>query len=400
MEQSTNRIGQQLGRGQEIGFKMHRSSKFVGSKSVFASFLITALMVLIALPGLTLTADAQNVRPPANAVTSGGPPQTVPDKGGHYDPELWKELRRGVQGKVSIPDKKAGVLVDSSGETWRAIQNGPLPVYGSYLLAGILALLALFYLVRGPVRLDHGKAGVTIVRFSDLERIGHWLLAVSFIILALTGLNILYGRYVLIPVVGKEAFAALASTGKWLHDYVAFAFMAGLVMTFVTWVLYNIPHPRDLIWFLKGGGLFGGGHPAAKKFNGGQKILFWLVMLGGLSLSLSGLQLLMPYEFPFFAKTFHVLNGFGFDLPAHLTANEEQQYAAMWHGIVGLVLMAVIIAHIYIGSIGMEGAFDAMGSGEVDLNWAKEHHSLWVEEELAQNSGHSSGSSATPTPAE
>ncbi len=379
---------------------MHRSKMLGGSAKVLASFLFVALLVLAAMPALTLSADAQNVRPPENAVNAGGPPQTVPQEGGSYDPELWKELRRGVQGTVSIPDKKAGILVDSSGETWRAVQNGPLPVYGSYLLGGIIVLLALFFLIRGRIKIEHGRAGVTIERFTDFERIGHWLLATSFIILALSGLNILYGRYVLIPVVGKEAFAAIAATGKWLHSYVAFAFMVGLVMTFATWVWYNFPHPRDLVWFLKGGGILGGGHPEAKKFNAGQKVLFWLVMLGGLSLSLSGLQLLMPYELPFFGKTFAFLNGLGFDLPANLSANEEQQLATVWHGIVGLVLMAVIIAHIYIGSIGMEGAFEAMGTGDVDLNWAKEHHSLWVEEELERDPDRSTGSSARPTPAE
>ncbi|MBU1211263.1 MAG: formate dehydrogenase subunit gamma [Alphaproteobacteria bacterium] len=360
-------------------------------------------MAIVALVGITGTADAQNVRPPENAVTSGGPPsagpQTTADKGGNYDIEIWSELRKGAAGTVSIPDKKAGILVDSSGESWRALRNGPLPVYGAYGLAGIVGLLALFYLVRGRVRVEHGMAGRTIQRFTDFERTGHWLLATSFIILALTGLNVLYGRYVLIPVVGKEVFASISLTGKWLHNYVGFAFMVGLLMTFLTWVWYNFPHPRDIVWFLRGGGLFGGGHPAAKKFNGGQKILFWLVMLGGLSLSLSGLQLLLPYDLPLFAKTFAFLNGFGFELPTALTANQEQQFATTWHGIMALVLTIIIIAHIYIGSIGMEGAFDAMGTGEVDVNWAKEHHSLWAEEELAKGTS-GSGASARPAPAE
>lgn len=382
---------------------MHRSQDKMERRTSVMSVLFAGLMAIVALVGITGTADAQNVRPPENAVTSGGPPsagpQTTADKGGNYDIEIWSELRKGAAGTVSIPDKKAGILVDSSGESWRALRNGPLPVYGAYGLAGIVGLLALFYLVRGRVRVEHGMAGRTIQRFTDFERTGHWLLATSFIILALTGLNVLYGRYVLIPVVGKEVFASISLTGKWLHNYVGFAFMVGLLMTFLTWVWYNFPHPRDIVWFLRGGGLFGGGHPAAKKFNGGQKILFWLVMLGGLSLSLSGLQLLLPYDLPLFAKTFAFLNGFGFELPTALTANQEQQFATTWHGIMALVLTIIIIAHIYIGSIGMEGAFDAMGTGEVDVNWAKEHHSLWAEEELAKGTS-GSGASARPAPAE
>ncbi|MBU2582153.1 MAG: formate dehydrogenase subunit gamma [Alphaproteobacteria bacterium] len=378
---------------------IEKSQVKMKTPTVLARVLFAVLTAFVTLAGMTGTADAQNVRPPDNAVTSGGPPQIVPEEQGNYNIEMWSQLRRGVNGTVSIPDKKAGILVDSSGENWRALRNGPLPVYGAYAMAGMIGLLALFFLLRGRIRVEHGFAGRTIERFSDFERTGHWLLATSFIILALTGLNVLYGRYVLLPVIGKEAFASIALTGKWLHNYVAFAFMAGLLMTFLTWVSHNFPHPRDLVWLLKGGGLFGGGHPDAKKFNGGQKILFWLVMIGGFSLSLSGLQLLLPYDLPLFAKTFSILNTFGLDLPTQLTANEEQQLATTWHGIVALGLVVVIIAHIYIGSIGMEGAFDAMGSGEVDLNWAKEHHNLWVEEELAKEAS-GDGASSRPAPAE
>jgi len=380
---------------------MTMSLKETTAATGFLGCLLAAITIIIVLTGAISTAQAQNVRPPDDAVTSGGAPQTVPDRGGNYNIEMWGDLRKGAQGTVSIPDKKAGILVDSSGETWRALRNGPLQTYGAYALGGILGLLALFYLVRGRIKIAGGPAGVTIQRFTEFERIGHWLLATSFIILALTGLNILFGRYVLLPVISEEAFHVLSSIGKSIHNYVSLAFAVGLVMTFLTWVWYNIPHPRDLIWFLKGGGVVGSSHPPAKKFNGGQKVLFWLVMLGGLSLILSGLQLLLPYEFPFFAKTFAFLNGFGMNLPAELTANQEQQLAASWHAIVGLVLMVVIIAHIYIGSVGMEGAFDAMGSGEVDVNWAKEHHSIWAEEELAQKGSSPSGvAAARPTPAE
>lgn len=367
--------------------------------NAFMACLAALLAVFFVIATGAGTAEAQNVRPPANAVNSGGGPQTTADRGGNYDIEIWGELRKGAKGTVSIPDKKAGILVDASGETFRAWRNGPLATYGIYAILGIIGALAIFYLIRGKVRIEHGMSGVTIERFTDFERIGHWLLATSFIILALTGLNTLYGQYALLPVMGKEAFAAMTQLAKWLHNYVAFAFMVGLAMTFATWVWYNFPHPRDLAWFLKGGGILGGAHPEAKKFNGGQKILFWLVMLGGLSLSLSGLQLLLPYELSFFGKTFAIINVFGFDLPTTLTANQEQQYALLWHGMMSIFLTCVIIAHIYIGSVGMEGAFDAMGSGEVDVNWAKEHHSLWAEEELGHKAAAGSGS-ARPTPAE
>lgn len=378
---------------------MLKSPEKVAVSKQWCHALCAALLAFVTFAVLVGTAEAQNVRPPQDAVTSSGPPQIAPEQGGNYNIDMWSDLRRGAKGESSIPGKQAGILVDASGESWRALRNGPIPVYGVYVLAGMVGLLALFFLLRGRIRVEHGFSGQTIERFTSFERTAHWLLAASFIVLALTGLNVLYGRYVLIPVMGKEAFAALAAAGKWLHAYVAFAFMAGLIMTFLIWVWHNIPHPRDLVWLLRGGGLFGGGHPSAKKFNGGQKVLFWLVMLGGLIMSVTGLQLLYPYDLPIFAQLHSGLNAIGLDLPAQLTDNQEQQLAATWHGIVALGLVTVIIAHIYIGSIGMEGAFAAMGSGKVDLNWAREHHNLWVEEELAKGATEH-GAPVRPAPAE
>lgn len=372
-----------------------------------AAIAMTLVGALVATFLAAPNAEAQNpsVRPPANAVTpaspGGPPPAADAARPGNYDVEMWKKLRGGVQGQVSIPDKKAGTLVQSEGETWRNFRNGPLPVYGAYGLLGMVGLLTAFFLVRGRIKIDHGWSGRTIERFSNFERMGHWLLATSFIILALTGLNVLYGRYVLLPLIGKEAFAHLSMFGKWLHNYVAFAFMIGLLLTFVVWVRHNFPSWRDLVWIAKGGGMFMKGvHPAAWKFNAGQKILFWLVILGGASLSMSGLALMFPFEFPLFAKTFAAMNGLGLGTwPTTLTPIQEMQYAASWHGIVALFLTAVIIAHIYIGTLGMQGAFAAMGSGQVDVNWAKEHHSLWADREL-KKSGDASGGTAKPVPAE
>ncbi|MGI9570147.1 MAG: formate dehydrogenase subunit gamma, partial [Desulfobulbia bacterium] len=178
-------------------------------------------------------------------------------------------------------------------------------------------------------------------------------------------------------------FATMTFYGKWIHDHVAFAFMLSLVLILVVWIRHNFPNRHDFIWLLKGGGLFmKGSHPPARKFNAGQKILFWLVILGGASLSLSGIALLFPFQTSLFAKTFEFLNIFGLNLPTDLTPVAEMQLATLWHSVVALVLICVVVAHIYIGTLGMEGAFDAMGSGEVDQNWAKEHHSVWCAEEL------------------
>ena len=302
-------------------------------------------------------------------------------QGDRNDADVWRAVREGARGSVTIPDEKAGILIQSSGETWRAIHNGPLPEWGAWAMLGMIILLALFFAIRGRIRIEEGPSGLVVERFGFLERLAHWLTAVSFIVLALTGLNTLYGRYVLKPIVGPDAFAAFALFAKYLHNYVAFAFMAGLVLILVLWIRDNIPDRSDWIWLRKGGGMFTRhSHPPARRFNAGQKILFWLVILGGVSVSLSGIALLFPFQLPLFEKTFAFLNIFGLGLPSSLTGIEEMQLAQVWHAIIALFLVTVIIAHIYIGTIGMEGAFDAMGSGHVDANWAREHHSIWVAE--------------------
>ncbi len=183
------------------------------------------------------------------------------------------------------------------------------------------------------------------------------------------------------PILGADAFAMLTIGGKYAHNYIAFAFMIGVIAMFVLWVRHNIVNRHDLIWLAKGGGMFMKGvHPPAKKFNAGQKIVFWIVILAGISISLSGISLMFPFQIPMFAKTFQILNQVGFELPAQLSVIAEMQLSQLWHAILGLIFIAVIIPHIYIGSLGMEGAFDAMGTGMVDLNWAREHHNIWFAE--------------------
>lgn len=347
-----------------------------------------------------------SVRPPEGAVQGGAPTGgNVPGDalGNTSDSEMWRAVRKGVRGSVSIPDQNAAQLVQSEGDNWRAIRNGPLVRWGAYVLAGMVLLLALFYLLRGRIRIDHGYSGRTITRFGFVERMAHWLLAVSFIILGLTGLNITYGKIVLLPIMSKSAFAGITLWGKYLHNYVAFAFMVGLIMVLVLWIAENFPNRYDAKWIAKGGGMFRKGvHPPAKKFNAGQKILFWLVIIGGFSLVLSGIDLMFPFEFAMFSKTFAFFNLFGAGLPTDLAPVQEMQLATIWHATVAIVMVAVILAHIYIGTLGMEGAFDAMGTGEVDENWAKEHHSIWAQE-VARSSGARRGAPAKatrPAPAE
>ena len=304
------------------------------------------------------------------------------------DSDIYRALRYGsADVTVSAQGPAAGVLIQDGGMWWLNFRTGPLRVYGSYILGAMLVALLAFFLIRGRIRIDGEKTGRTITRFSGVERFGHWLFAGSFLILGATGLLSLYGRDFLIPLLGKEGFATIAQGCKWLHNNMAWAFILGLVIVTVTWIAHNIPNRTDLKWLAVGGGLFTkGSHPPAKKFNAGQKIIFWSCIVLGVSISLSGLSLLFPFEMPLFAKSFAVANAtglpqmLGLTLPELMSPQEEMQYAQVWHVMVAYVFIAIILAHIYLGSVGMEGAFEAMGSGEVEEQWAREHHSLWLEE--------------------
>ncbi|MBO6850002.1 MAG: formate dehydrogenase subunit gamma [Marinobacter sp.] len=332
---------------------------------------------------------SENLGNPDNAAAIS---EQLGTRGGVSDADTWRGIRYNESDiTTQARSPAADVLIQDGGMPWYTLREGPVLTYGGLALLGIIVLLTVFYFVRGRIRIDGGPAGTTIERFKAIERFGHWLLAGSFIVLGLTGLITLMGRSFLIPVMGPDAFATLAAGSKWLHNNVAWAFMLGLVMTFVMWVAHNIPNKLDWQWLKAGGGIFTKSHPPAKKFNAGQKIIFWTVMILGFSVSLSGLSLLFPFEMPMFAKTFGVMNSIlGTDFPTVLAPHEEMQYANIWHSIVAFVMMVAIIAHIYIGSVGMEGAFDAMGNGQVDVEWARQHHDLWVAEvEAKQAKGES-----------
>jgi len=308
--------------------------------------------------------------------------------GGASDPELWRAIRYGSANAQSGANGDLGsVLIQSAGMPWWKFREGPLRTYGGFLLLGTLAALLLFYLGRGRIPVDGGLAGTTITRFKAFERFAHWLLAGSFILLGVTGLLSLFGRAILLPYFGKELNSVVLIASKWVHNNVSWAFMIALVIVFVLWVYHNIPNRTDLVWIKQGGGIFSDAHPPARKFNFGQKIIFWGVIVLGASVSASGLSLLFPFEIPMFAKTFAILNDAGLPqafglgtLQTEMSPQQEMQLAQAWHAIVSFVMMAMIIAHIYIGSVGMEGAYSAMGNGEVDEKWAHQHHSIWYDE--------------------
>ena len=276
--------------------------------------------------------------------------------------QLLQEFDR-IQGRVSIPDQRSSVLIQPAGREWREFRTVALRWVGGIAIPGMLAALVIFYLSRGMVRLESGRSGRTIVRFTSFERFVHWMTASCFIVLAISGLNITFGRPLLLPLIGHEAFSGWSQWAKYAHNYLSFPFTIGVVLIFLMWIAGNIPNKVDVDWLKRGGGIVGHDHPPAYRFNAGQKAIYWIVVIGGGLVAATGYELMFPF---------------------YLSGIEGMQLAQMVHGTVALLFVAVMLAHIYIGTIGMEGAFEAMGSGTVDINWAREHHSLWLEEENAR----------------
>jgi formate dehydrogenase subunit gamma len=308
--------------------------------------IITVVLLTIAAAALT-AAPAQSVNPTKNAVS---------------EQELLQH-EKTIRGLGKIPDTKSYTLEQPAGRDWRHFHEVTLRWIGGVAILGMPAVLVVFYLSRGMVRLESGRAGRTIVRFNAFERFVHWMTAVCFVILALSGLNITFGRPLLLPMMNPESFTALSEWAKYAHNFLSFPFTLGVVLIFLMWLGGNLPTRVDLEWLKRGGGIIRHDHPPAHRFNAGQKLIYWVVVAVGGAAAVSGYVLI----FPFYGTTIATM-----------------QQAEMVHSIVAMLFIAAMLAHIYIGTIGMEGAFEAMGSGTVDLNWAKEHHSLWLEEEGAR----------------
>jgi formate dehydrogenase subunit gamma len=289
--------------------------------------------------------------------------------------QLFKEMNR-ISGRCTLPDQKACTIEQPAGRDWREFHQKTLPWVGAIAILAMLALLVIFYLMRGMVKIENGRSGRLIVRFNALERGVHWMTATCFVVLALTGLNITFGKQTLLPLLGADGFATWSQWGKYAHNYLSFPFTLGVVMIFLMWVANNIPNRVDVEWVKRGGGIVGNDHPPAYKFNAGQKLIYWIVIIGGGAIAVSGYLLM----FPFYA-----------------TDIAGMQLAQIVHGVVAVLFVAAMLAHIYIGTIGMEGAFEAMAEGTVDENWARQHHRLWLEEEKNKAPA---GATPRATPAE
>ena len=275
----------------------------------------------------------------------------------HNLAETWRDVRSGKEEYTSIKGRETGVLVQTYGETWRQLKNGWVTPIVGWAVALVVVLIGSFYRWRGSIKVHGAPTGRLIQRFTPFERYVHWVLAISFSILGITGLIIMLGKYVLLPVIGYTLFGWLTQLSKHLHNFAGPVFVVSLLMFIVMFIKDNLPRFYDIGWLLKAGGMISGEHVASGKFNAGEKMWFWGgVVVLSLIVSASGLIL----DFPNFDQVRAVM----------IQAN-------VVHAVAAGAVMAISLGHIYLGSIGLEGAYDAMRYGYVDEAWAKEHHEYW-----------------------
>lgn len=321
----------------------------------FSSTVIYLLISVVFLWVLVLANNAYAEVEPQNT----GKSQVIPVPNPAAD--LWRAVRQreGSTQATSTQMRSvdSNVLITETGEKFRTVRRTKIIPYLPYLLLGVLAVIVIFYFLRGPLKIGGGRTGQYVERFKYIERVVHWFVASLFIFLAITGLTLLFGRFVILPLFGKEAFGLIANACKVSHNLVGPLFLVGIVLLFLLFVGRNIMAKGDIKWLLKGGG-FGREHVKAGFFNMGEKIWFWLAIVLGLTVSITGLIL----DFPIFEQGRGVM-----------------QLSLIVHGIASVIFISVAFGHIYLGTIGTEGTFHGMTSGKVDANWAKTHHDLWYQ---------------------
>ena len=296
-----------------------------------------------------------------NAIPNGTQAQAQPANSAPASGPIWESANSDPLNYVSIPDKQAGVLIQRSGQQWRLIRNGVITVYGAWLLALAFFGIVAMFTIKGSVKLHEPMSGVMIKRFSGFDRFTHWVMAFSFIALAFTGLMILYGKYFAMPLMGGVAYGTFLMVCKNIHNFTGPLFTLSIVVFFLLFVRKNIFGEGDMAWLMSFGGIFSAKHVPAGFFNFGEKFWFWFGMTFlGLAISASGfvLDMIVPFmDIQYWRGT--------------------MQLANIVHSSAALLMTAMAMGHIYIGTIGMEGSIDGMKTGYVDATWAKEHHEIW-----------------------
>ncbi|MEJ8856183.1 formate dehydrogenase subunit gamma [Variovorax robiniae] len=292
---------------------------------------------------------------------------------------MWRQVSGGVTGYSSLPASEApeagnliqrfvqypGSRFTNAGEAWRQVRNELLIPYGAALLFVTLLAALIFHFAHGPITLHSPETGRKIERFTPFERATHWSNAIAFVTLALSGIVMAFGKFFLLPWMGGALFGWLTYGLKNIHNFMGPLFVLTTVFMIVTFIRSNWPSAEDWRWFKKGGGLFGGTEPPSHRFNAGEKVVFWggVLFLGSIVIG-SGLYL---------DKL----------VPGVVYLRGNMQVAHMIHAAAALLMMALIMGHIYLGTLGMKGAFKAMRHGEVDETWAREHHKLWYDDIVA-----------------
>lgn len=289
---------------------------------------------------------------------------------------VWRQVGQGATGVTTLPYSQApeagnmvqrfvqypGSSLTNAGEAWRQVRNNLIIPYGGSLILIALVALGLFYWRKGTIELHGDETGKKIERFTYFERAAHWTNAIAFCCLAISGIIMAFGKFFLLPIIGGSLFGWLTFALKNLHNFVGPLFAVSLIVVIVTFIRDNLPSTDDIKWILKGGGLFSGEEVPSHRFNAGEKILFWGgVFLLGLIVVGSGL----------------VLDKL---IPGLMYYRETMQISHMIHASASMLMMAMFLGHIYMGTIGMRGAYKAMKTGYVDETWAKEHHALWAQD--------------------
>jgi formate dehydrogenase subunit gamma len=289
---------------------------------------------------------------------------------------IWRQVGAGVTGFSSLPKSEApeagnliqpfvqypGSKVTNAGEAWRQVRNNWIIPYGGAMLLIVLGAVALFYWRKGMIAQHGADTGRKIERFTPLERSAHWANAIAFVSLAVSGVVMAFGKFFILPVIGSTLFGWLSYALKNLHNFAGPLFAVSLVIVFFTFLKDNLPRKEDWTWIAKGGGLLSEHEVASHRFNAGEKVVFWGgVMFLGLIIVGSGL----------------VLDKL---VPGLIYERSTMQISHMIHAVAAVLMMVMFIGHIYMGTIGMQGAYKAMRTGYVDETWAKEHHELWFDD--------------------
>jgi formate dehydrogenase subunit gamma len=282
---------------------------------------------------------------------------------------MWREVQAGTPQYTTAQGIDAGILIQppakfvtqqnatTAGEAWRQFRNGPVTIYGGLAVLFVALAIGLFYWRKGTIQLHGAPTGKAIERFTAWERTVHWTVAISFVILAISGLVLLFGKHVVLPVIGYSLFAFLTQILKQMHNFVGPVFVLGLLVIFFTFIRDNFPSPKDWQWVRKAGGLISGEHVPSDRFNAGEKVWFWMgVLVLGAVVGATGLVL---------------------DFPNFMQARSTMQFAHSIHVTGSLLFLCLALGHIYMGTLGMQGAYRAMRYGYVDETWAKEHHEYW-----------------------